>query len=107
MEEPNATGTASTGTEQGLWQLFDQQATETASKRTSSSDAVIETQQCLKHKNIDQKEDPLMQWKQNSDLHPQLKHLAQQYTCISKRRWCQLKGYCSMLENLYQQDEVS
>ena len=41
-EEPNATGTASTVIGQGLWQAFDQQVAEVTSKRTLTSDAVVE-----------------------------------------------------------------
>lgn len=81
VEESNATETASTVTEQGLWQSFDQQAAEMTQKRTPNSDAV-EMQQYLKHKYIDQKEDPLMWWKQNRDVRPQLQHLALKYWCI-------------------------
>lgn len=108
MEEPNATDTGSTVTEQGLWQLFDQQVAEMAWKPTSSSDAVVEMQKYLKHKYVYRLKEvhdvvEIELWPTSQLLHVQ--HLALKY-CVSLGLRCQLKGYLARLENLYQQDEV-
>lgn len=65
-----------------LWQAFDRQVAEMTSKRTPTSDAMVETCQYLQQKNIGRKEDPLLWWQQNGSQYPQLQHLAMKYLCV-------------------------
>jgi len=61
-EEELSTSTESTeeASSNELWQAFDRQVAEMMSKRTPTSDAMVERHQYLQQKNIGRKEDPLL-----------------------------------------------
>ena len=48
---------------EGLWGAFDQQVAITTSRRTTTSEAVVDMQQYLQLMNVDRKDDPLLWWK--------------------------------------------
>ena len=78
--------------------MFDQQVAEANSKRTPTSDFVVEIHRYLQYKNIDRKEDPLLWWKLNSTQFLKLKYLALKYLCIPGTSVL-LKGYSPKLGN--------
>ena len=51
-----------------LWQPFDLRVSESNSKRTPSSDALVETRQYTQIKHIERKEDPLNWWQSNASV---------------------------------------
>ena len=63
MEEASeATQRAEERGTESLWHAFDQHVAEVMTKRTSTSDAVIEMRQYIQHKMIERKEYPILWW---------------------------------------------
>ena len=62
---------------------FDQQAIESASHRTTSTEAVIEVHRYFEEPVISRSSDPLAWWKKNNGRLPCLMHVAKKYLCIS------------------------
>ena len=71
-----------TGTQASLWQLFDLRVSEANSKRTPTSDVLVEIRQYTQTKHIGRKEDPLVWWRDNTIVYPKLQSLAKKYLCI-------------------------
>ena len=65
-----------------IWDSFDKKVTESASHRTTTTEATIEVRRYLEEANIERKEDPLKWWKENQDDFPRLQKIAQKYLCI-------------------------
>ena len=65
-----------------LWDSFDQQAMESASHRTTSTEAVIEVRRYFEEPVISRSSDPLAWWNENNIRFPRLVHLAKKYLCI-------------------------
>ena len=53
-------------TQASLWQLFDLRVSEVNSKRTPTSDVLVEIRQYTQTKHIERKEDPLVWWRDNT-----------------------------------------
>lgn len=70
------------GGEANLWQFFDLRVSESNSKRTPNSDALVEMRQYTQLKHIERKEDPLAWWRENASVYPKLQLLAKKYLCI-------------------------
>ena len=64
MEASEATQRAEERGTESLWHAFDQHVAEVMTKRTSTSDAVIEMHQYIQHKMIERKECPILWWKE-------------------------------------------
>ncbi len=80
--ESETSSTSATEESEGLWNSFDQQVADITSKRTSTTDAVVEMRQYMQRKNLGRKEDPLLWWEQNSEFFTKLQNLAMKYLCI-------------------------
>ena len=65
-----------------LWAAFDKQVTESSSRRTTTSDAMIELRRYFEESNIERKKNPLNWWKENEIRFPKLQALAKKYLCI-------------------------
>ena len=65
-----------------LWASFDQQAIESASHRTTSSEAVIEVRRYFEEPVISRSSDPLAWWNENSLRFPRLVHVTKKYLYI-------------------------
>ena len=64
-----------------VWEIFDQQAAESTSRRVPTITALSEIEQYFKLPVINRKKDPLLWWKQNCHAFPMLEKVARVYLC--------------------------
>ena len=64
-----------------VWEIFDQQAAESTSRRVPAITALSEIEQYFKLPVINRKKDPLLWWKQNCQAFPMLEKVARVYLC--------------------------
>ena len=65
-----------------LWASFDNKVAESNSRRSSTTDSMIELRRYFEEGNIDRKTNPLSWWQQNSFRFPKLQILARKYLCV-------------------------
>lgn len=66
----------------GLWELFDVRVAQATSCRTSSTEAVVETDQYFKEKNIPRSGDAIEWWKNKTGQYRKMAVLAKKYLAI-------------------------
>ena len=66
----------------GLWELFDVRVAQAMSSRTSSTEAIVETDQYFKEKNISRSADAIEWWKNKAVQYRKMAVLAKKYLAI-------------------------
>ncbi|XP_058613457.1 zinc finger BED domain-containing protein 4-like [Onychostoma macrolepis] len=79
---PSSSSTTAAGSQDCLWELFDNRVRESHTTHSATADATVEVKKYLTDAFLPRMEDPLKYWKERAVIFPKLYILAKKYLCM-------------------------